>query len=95
MDEQQTDASPACGQSRSTEGLGGIAEECQPIALMDWSLHVDCPMCEHSNDLASGDHDSEHHIAHHIFHNTWDKLQGWEVTCEKCGHEFAIKGVEY
>jgi hypothetical protein len=27
--------------------------------------------------------------------NEWDKLAGWEVTCEGCGHEFLLGGVEY
>jgi len=95
VEQQTTVEEPSLRAVRSTDGLGVIAGEDKPTAWMEWSLHVDCPACEHSNDLASGDHDSEHRIAHHIFHNTWDKLQGWEVTCEKCGHEFAIQGVEY
>ena len=66
-----------------------------PIANLDWSLHVNCPKCDESNDLASGTHDTEHHIATAIFKNDWDKLEGWEVTCEHCGHEFTIQKVEY
>lgn len=67
----------------------------QPTALLDWSLYVDCPECELSNNLASCLHDSEYDIARRIFTNEWDKLAGWEVTCEGCGHKFLLDGVEY
>lgn len=67
----------------------------QPIAHLDWSLHVDCPKCKEDNDLADSKHDTEHDIARHIFSNAWDKLNDWEVTCEHCGHEFKIKEVIY
>jgi len=66
-----------------------------PTAWLEWSLHVSCPACKQSNDLAGPEHDSEHDISKHIFTNAWDKLQGWEVTCEHCGHEFKIEKVEY
>lgn len=66
-----------------------------PTARLDWSLHVDCPKCSLSNDLSSALHDGEHSISRHIFTNAWDKLNGWEVTCEGCEHEFTIERVEY
>lgn len=66
-----------------------------PTAQLEWSLYVYCPKCELANDLADPQHDTEHNIARHIFSNEWDKLRGWEVTCEKCGHEFKIEKVEY
>lgn len=66
-----------------------------PVAQLDWSLYVDCPKCKEPNDIAGPDHDSEHSISRAIFTNAWDKLAGWEVTCEHCGHDFTIKGVEY
>lgn len=66
-----------------------------PKALLNWSLNIDCPNCDTSNDLASGDHDSENSIAKKIFNNDWDKLKGFEITCEHCKHEFTIDEVEY
>lgn len=72
-----------------------MAEQLTPTALLEWSLYVDCPKCSESNNLAGSQHDTEHEIAHRIFTNEWDKLQGWEVTCEHCGHEFTIEKVEY
>ena len=78
-----------------TEELGAVSEARRLTALLDWGLHVDCPKCELSNNLASGLHDSEYSIARHIFSNDWDKLDGWEVTCEGCEHEFTIERVEY
>jgi phage terminase large subunit GpA-like protein len=72
-----------------------MTQEQRPTALLDWSLRVDCPACDEGNDLASGEHDSEHDISRHIFTNAWDKLSGWEVICEHCGHEFTIEKVEY
>ena len=70
-------------------------EEQKPTALLDWGLHVDCPKCGLSNNLASVLHDAENTIARHIFTNEWDALEGWEVTCEGCKHEFLLGGVEY
>ena len=67
----------------------------KPIANLDWSLHVDCPKCEQSNDLADSQHDKEGNIARHIFTNQWDVLNDWEVTCGHCDHEFTIEKVEH
>ena len=78
-----------------SEGLGAVSEARKPTALLDWSLYVDCPKCSLSNNLASSLHDCEYSIARHIFTNAWDKLEGWEVTCEGCEHEFTIERVEY
>jgi Zn finger protein HypA/HybF involved in hydrogenase expression len=66
-----------------------------PTALLEWSLYVDCPKCDASNDLADSHHDVDHDISRRIFSNQWDKLDDWEITCEKCGHEFKIEKVEY
>ena len=79
----------------STDKLGAGSEARKPTALLDWSLYVDCPKCSLSNNLASSLHDGENNIARHIFHNEWDKLEGWEVTCEGCEHNFTIERVEY
>ena len=76
-------------------GLGAAAEAKMPTAQLYWSLHVDCPKCGESNDLSNARHDCEHDIARRIFMNEWGKLAGWEVTCEGCGHEFLLGGVEY
>ena len=81
--------------SALSEGLGAGAEAMRPTARLDWSLYVNCPKCDESNDLARAEHDCEHDIARRIFMNEWDKLAGWEVTCEHCGHEFLLGGVEY
>jgi DNA-directed RNA polymerase subunit RPC12/RpoP len=67
----------------------------RPTANLEWSLYVDCPKCGESNDLAEPHHDTEHDIARHLFSNDWDNLEGWEVTCGHCGHEFEIEKVEY
>jgi len=70
-------------------------QKATPTASLDWSLYVDCPKCGEANDLSDPQHDTEHDIARHIFSNAWDKLNGWEVTCENCDHEFTIEKVEY
>ena len=67
----------------------------KPTAQLEWSLYVSCPQCDESNDLADPAHDGENSIARHVFNNEWDRLRGWEVTCEHCGHEFTIEKVEY
>lgn len=72
-----------------------MTEELKPTARLEWSLYVSCPKCELSNDLAGPGHDGEYDVSRHVFNNNWDKLKGWEVTCEHCGHEFTIDKVEY
>ena len=72
-----------------------MTELTKPVAQLDWSLHVECPKCEEDNDIAGPAHDSEHTIAQAIFTNAWDKLEGHEITCEHCGHEFELARVEY
>jgi hypothetical protein len=67
----------------------------QITALLDWSLYVDCPECELSNNLTEPQHEVEFEIARRIFTNEWDKLEGWEVVCEGCGCEFKIEKVVY
>ena len=88
-----TEATPGALGSNDQLGAGDGARK--PTALLNWSLHVDCPKCSLSNDLASSLHDGEQDIARLIFTNAWDKLEGWEVTCEGCEHEFTIERVEY
>jgi hypothetical protein len=92
---EDTNTQPADAGRRLSEGLGAGDGAKRPTALLDWSLHVDCPKCGESNDLARAQHDCEHDIARRIFTNDWDKLEGWEVTCEHCEHEFTIERVEY
>jgi DNA-directed RNA polymerase subunit RPC12/RpoP len=72
-----------------------MSSEEKPIANLYWHLYVDCPKCGDSNDLADYEHDAENEIAGCIFNNEWQKLQGWEVTCAHCQHEFEIEKVEY
>jgi transposase len=67
----------------------------KPTANLDWSLYVYCPKCSEDNDLSKSHHDTEGDIARHLFTDDWDRLEGWEVTCEHCGHEFEIEKVEY
>lgn len=72
-----------------------IEIDTSPKARLEWALWVYCPKCSESNDLATPTHDAEYAIARYIFQNALDKLRGWEVTCEHCGHEFKISEVEY
>lgn len=67
----------------------------KPIALVEWSLYVECPVCEWDNNLADIEHDPDQALAVHIFSNNWEHLRNWEVICESCGHLFQIEKVEY
>ena len=64
------------------------------IACLSWSLDVECPGCKEDIDLSACDTD-DYSIARRIFTNEWDKLQGHEITCPHCAHEFTLDGVEY
>jgi ribosomal protein S27E len=65
----------------------------QAIALLSWSLWVDCPECDDETIcLCDG---SDNTIAKAIFNNNWDNLKGHEVECPYCGKTFAIEKVEY
>lgn len=72
-----------------------MTTDTSPKARLDWSLIVECPGCSRENDLARAVHDAEYAIARYIFADQWDKLRGWEVTCEHCDHEFKISKMEY
>ena len=67
----------------------------KPIALLDWSLNVDCPSCKEEIDLVEYDSADDYHIAQKIFSNAWSKLEGFEITCPHCQHEFELGKVEY
>lgn len=70
-------------------------ENTPPTAILDWSLCVECPKCKKENDISTGKHDPDSGISIAIFNNAWVMLKGWPITCEHCGHDFTIKGVEY
>lgn len=70
-------------------------EMTQHVAKLNWSLYVECPSCKESNDIASPSHDRDNRISQRIFSNEWDKLKGYELKCEECGHEFELGSVEY
>lgn len=67
----------------------------KPTAFLSWSLDVDCPKCNETNDLSDSVHDPEYEISTPIFTSAWEKLEGREVTCEHCVHKFNIEKVEY
>ena len=62
-------------------------------ASLDWHLWVDCPKCKESIDLVDQNDDGVFAIP--IFNNEWENLEGCEVYCPECKHEFEIDGVEY
>ena len=64
------------------------------VANLSWSLDVDCPACKETIDLSDCDTD-DYSIARRIFTNEWGKLEGHEITCPHCTHEFALDSVEY
>lgn len=64
-------------------------------AYLEYSVNVDCPKCEESNDITDSEHDTECEVPKALFNNKWDDLKGFDVTCEHCGHEFKIEEVEY
>ena len=72
-----------------------MTQESKPVATLSWSLDVACPKCGEDNDLSDPLPDPESSIATKIFSNDWSKLEGHEVTCQHCGHEFTIEEVEY
>ena len=65
----------------------------EATAYLSWSLDIDCPKCNESIDLSDDDDDNV--VSGAIFHNNWDALDGHEVTCKHCAHEFKVKTVEY
>ena len=71
------------------------SNEQKPVARLDWSLYVDCPRCDESFDLVDIDDDHDNTLAKKIFTNQWDQVNGHEVTCPYCAHEFTLGGVEY
>ena len=74
--------------------LSTVLSSAKNIACLSWSLDVECPGCKKDIDLSDCDTD-DFSIARRIFTNEWDKLQGHEITCPHCTHEFALDSVEY
>lgn len=66
----------------------------ESVATLSWSLDVECPACKQDNDLSTSPHDDDHEFGRAIFSNEWDALNGYEVTCQHCQHEFKIEKVE-
>ncbi len=64
-------------------------------ATLDWSLDVDCPDCKESVNLTEYDSATDYSIAKLIFNNKWSQLEGYEITCPHCAHEFKLDKVEY
>ena len=62
---------------------------------LDWHLWVDCPKCCAGIDLIDQDPDMDYLFSVAIFNNKWDDLEGEEVSCPECKHEFKINKVEY
>jgi hypothetical protein len=62
-------------------------------AYLDYSVEIQCPVCHQFNNLA--DSDDDHIVSAAIFNNKWDTLEGHEVECSHCHHEFKIDSVEY
>ena len=63
------------------------------VAYLDWSLWVERPKYGNDTDLSAEDDDSVYVSA--IFHNNWGALNGTDVVCSQCHHEFKLDKVEY
>ena len=46
-------------------------------------------------DLNDGVYDPEHEISCAIFMNKWASLNGYQICCEFCEHDFVLEKVEY
>ncbi len=66
----------------------------KPSAHLNFSLFVECPKCKKDFDLIRKN-DNDNDISTKLFGPEWVKLQGWEVVCDYCDHEFKIKEVVY
>lgn len=87
-----------CGKKYNSPQERSLCAECReskdvPLAILSWSLDVECPKCRADIDLT--DIDDEGYVSMAIFNNKWDDLEGLEVECPECEHEFMISGVEY
>lgn len=65
----------------------------RPTAQLYWKVLVNCPYCGDQFDLSEQDEDNW--LSTRIFTNQWEKLEGAEVFCPRCSHEFEIDKVEY
>ena len=60
---------------------------------LHYRLWVNCPKCNEDFDLV--DQDDDNVVSTAIFTNKWGDLEGYEIYCPKCEHEFEIKEIEY
>lgn len=64
-------------------------------AWLSWRLEVECPKCSSELDLNNTWYDPDNEIGEAIFNNRWKSLNGFQVTCEFCQHDFVLENVEY
>lgn len=66
-------------------------------ARLDYGVKIDCPRCGLTTDLINDDcgADDENEISTPIFTNKWDAINGFEVSCHHCDHEFSISKLVY
>jgi C4-type Zn-finger protein len=67
----------------------------ESLALLSWSLNVECPHCEEDFDLQEFDHEYDNRFADALFNNRWEDVNGSEVSCPTCNQEFTITKIEY
>lgn len=65
----------------------------RPAMQLWWHLYVDCPKCGTTTDAA--EHDSGPEIAVDLFSNNWKGIEGRELVCPECDHEFQVGEVTY
>jgi uncharacterized Zn finger protein (UPF0148 family) len=72
-----------------------MMEGTRPVARLSWNLYVDCPKCDTSFDVVDTDSENDYVIAKKVFSNKWDDVEGCEITCPHCEHEFELGKIEY
>lgn len=78
-----------------TDTQGKPSDAVRPVARLSWDLYVECPSCGEDFNIVDHDSDNDYSVAKKVFTNGWDKVEGHEVTCPKCEHEFELGGIEY
>lgn len=81
-----------------------MSEQAKAVeAVLQISMHVDCPKCDFYIDLLDEsdtnghDHDSESYLLKQMFptNGSHEDFECDEVVCTQCKHKFNVKGLEW
>ena len=64
-------------------------------AIVDWSLHTNCPVCGEHVDLEELDSNHEGEFARILFSGNWKQINKELIECPECEAGFRVDDIKY